>query len=173
MFEEEGLSNILTNENREINVLTRVALYMSLPKKKILMKSFFTSQFSYCQLFCLSHSHTINNKINSLHKRCLRTIRHRPLNNFQEKIGQSQYTKAVRSFQQRCSKFTGIFHILSSYKLSIDKFCPAFSSIFKKGMLLLVGLCLSFFKILFQTVFYDIYPGHIKRHMTNLLSREK
>ena len=130
MFEEEDLSNILTNENRKISVLTRVALYMSLPKKKILMNSFFTSQFSYCPLFCLSHSHTINKKINSLYKRCLITIRHRPLNNFWEKIGQSQYTKAVTSFQQRCWKFTGIFHTLSSYKLSIGNFCPVFSSLF-------------------------------------------
>ena len=156
MFEEEGLSNILTNENREINVLTRVALYMSLPKKKILMKSFFTSQFSYCQLFCLTHSHTINNKINSLHKRCLRTIRHRPLNNFQEKIGQSQYTKAVRSFQQRCSKFTGIFHIYHHINYQLTNFAQLLVPYLKRVCFYSLDYVCLFFKSC-SKLFFTIY----------------
>ena len=50
-FEEEHLSNILTKVSRKINALSRVMPYMSLSKKRRLMSSFFTSQFSYCHLF--------------------------------------------------------------------------------------------------------------------------
>ena len=38
------------------------------------MNSFFISQFNYCPLIWMCHSRTINNKINSLHERCLRII---------------------------------------------------------------------------------------------------
>ena len=38
------------------------------------MDSFFASKFSYCPLMWMSHSRTINNKINKLHEKCLRII---------------------------------------------------------------------------------------------------
>ena len=38
------------------------------------MNAFFKSQFSYCPLSWMFHSRTLNNKINRLHKRCLRII---------------------------------------------------------------------------------------------------
>ena len=38
------------------------------------MNSFFNSQFSYCNLIWMFHSHFINNKINHLHERCLRLL---------------------------------------------------------------------------------------------------
>ena len=45
---------------------------MDLPKRKVLMKSFFTSQFSYCPLIWMFHSRTLNNRINNIHERALR-----------------------------------------------------------------------------------------------------
>ena len=47
---------------------------MSIPKRKLLMNSLFTSQFNYCSLTWMWHSRTMNNKINSLHERCLRIV---------------------------------------------------------------------------------------------------
>ena len=38
------------------------------------MNAFFKSQFSYCPLSWMFHSRTLNNKINRLHKECLRMI---------------------------------------------------------------------------------------------------
>ena len=35
------------------------------------MNSFFASQFGYCPVIWMFHNHTINNKINGLHERCL------------------------------------------------------------------------------------------------------
>ena len=43
-------------------------------KKKILMKSFFESQFGYCPLVWMFYSRGVNNKINHLHERALRII---------------------------------------------------------------------------------------------------
>ena len=45
---------------------------MDLPKRKILMKAFITSQFSYCPLIWMFHSRTLNNRINNIHERALR-----------------------------------------------------------------------------------------------------
>ena len=50
---------------------------MDLPKRKVLMKAFITSQFSYCPLIWISHSRTLNNRINYIHERALRlTYKH-------------------------------------------------------------------------------------------------
>ena len=47
---------------------------MTVKQKKILMKSFFESQFGYCPLVWMFYSRGINNKINRLHERALRII---------------------------------------------------------------------------------------------------
>ena len=47
---------------------------MNIAKRKLLMNSFFVSQFNCCPLIWMCHGRTINNKINSLHERCLRII---------------------------------------------------------------------------------------------------
>ena len=47
---------------------------MSLEKRRILIKSFFESQFEYCPLVWMCHSQTLNNRSNSLHYRALRLI---------------------------------------------------------------------------------------------------
>ena len=44
---------------------------MSIPERKLLMNSFFISQFSYCLLVWMYQSRLTNNKINRLHEKCL------------------------------------------------------------------------------------------------------
>ena len=60
--------------SRKINALGRIANYMSLEKRSIVMKTFIESQFNYCPLIWMFHSRTINNKINRLHERPLRIV---------------------------------------------------------------------------------------------------
>ena len=43
-------------------------------KKRIILKSFFESQFNYCPLIWMFHSRKVNNKINRLHERVFRLI---------------------------------------------------------------------------------------------------
>ena len=62
------------NANGKINALARIAPFINMHKRRILMNSFFRSQFNYCPLIRTCHSRTNNRKINRLHERCLRII---------------------------------------------------------------------------------------------------
>ena len=71
---ENHLSAICNKVSRKINALGRIVNYMSLEKRRIVMKTFIESQFNYCPLIWMFHSRTINNKINRLHERALRIV---------------------------------------------------------------------------------------------------
>ena len=60
--------------NRKINALPKIAPFININKRDILMNSFFRSQFNYCPLIRMRHSRTNNRKINRRHERCLRII---------------------------------------------------------------------------------------------------
>ena len=70
----EQLNGIIKKSSKKVNVLSRITPYMNTAKRRILMNSFFASQFGYCPLIWMFHNHTINNKINGLHERCLRIV---------------------------------------------------------------------------------------------------
>ena len=70
----EHLNHIIDKASHKTNALSRVAPYMNERKKRILMNSFFWSQFSSCPLVRMFHSRTLNNKINRLHEICLRIV---------------------------------------------------------------------------------------------------
>ena len=57
---------------------------MDLTKRRILMNSFFTSQFSYCPLTWMCHSRTVNKKINKLHERGLQIVCNDKKTSFEE-----------------------------------------------------------------------------------------
>ena len=59
---------------RKLSALNRISKYLSLSKKKLLFKSFITSQFSYCPLVWMFHGKCLNKKINNLHERALRIV---------------------------------------------------------------------------------------------------
>ena len=62
---------------------------MPFHKRKVLMNAFFTSHFGYCPLIWMFHSRNLNNKINRLHKRCLRTIYNDRLSTFEKLLNKS------------------------------------------------------------------------------------
>ena len=70
----EHLDWIIKKASGKVSTLSRILPFRNLTKRRFLMNSFFTSQFSYCPLIWMCHSRTVNNKINKLHKRCLRII---------------------------------------------------------------------------------------------------
>ena len=65
-------AQLLSKHFQKLYALARIANYMDLPKRKVLMKVFITSQFSYCPLLWMSHSRTLNNRINNIRERALR-----------------------------------------------------------------------------------------------------
>ena len=58
---------------KKINALCCFTGYMSLEKRKIVLKTFLESQSNHCALIWMLHSRILNNKINCLHemKNCL------------------------------------------------------------------------------------------------------
>ena len=68
------VSDMYKKANRKINALARTAPFINTNKRRILMNSFFRSQFNYCPLIWMCHSGTNNREINRLHERCLRII---------------------------------------------------------------------------------------------------
>ena len=58
--------------SQKLHALAKIVNYMDLPKRKVLMKAFITSQFNYCPLIWMFHCRTLNNRINNIHERALR-----------------------------------------------------------------------------------------------------
>ena len=71
---DDPISELCKKASRKIHALSRVASYMDISKRRILMSAFFKSQFSYCPLAWMCHGRTNNGKINRLHERCLKII---------------------------------------------------------------------------------------------------
>ena len=47
---------------------------MNKKKQRMLTNAFITSQFSYCPLVWMSHSRTMNNRINKIYEKALRLV---------------------------------------------------------------------------------------------------
>ena len=59
---------------QKLHALARISNFMNLEKRKVLMNSFISSQFSYCPLIWMCHSRQLNNRINRIHERALRIV---------------------------------------------------------------------------------------------------
>ena len=81
---DKHIENICQKASRKLNALARLVDYMDLPKRPILMDAFFNAQFNYCPTIWMFHNRSLNNKINTLHERCLKTIYNDKQSNFEE-----------------------------------------------------------------------------------------
>ena len=81
---ENHINNICKKASQKLNVLAKVAPCMNTQKRRIIMKSFVTSQFGYSPLIWMFHSRRLNNKINSIHERALRITYQDHISTFQE-----------------------------------------------------------------------------------------
>ena len=68
------INKICNIVNKILNVLHRIGSHMSLDKRKMLLRAFIKSRFSYCPLFWMFHSRTLNKRINRLHVKALRIV---------------------------------------------------------------------------------------------------
>ena len=71
---DKHIEIISQKANRKLNVIARVRNYMELPKRRILMNTFFKVQFYYCPAVWIFYFRSLNNRINRLHEHCLRII---------------------------------------------------------------------------------------------------
>ena len=70
----EHVSKLCNKASTKLHALARISNFMNPHKLRILIKTFFESQFSYCPLVWMFHSRTLNNRINKLHERALRMV---------------------------------------------------------------------------------------------------
>ena len=60
--------------SQKLHALSRISQHLSQHKKRILFKTFITSQFNCCPLVRMCHSRGLNNKTNNIHKGALRIV---------------------------------------------------------------------------------------------------
>ena len=68
------VAEICRKASRKLTALARLTIILPFGKIKILMTSFFISQFSYCPLIWMFYNRKTNEKINKLHERSLRIL---------------------------------------------------------------------------------------------------
>ena len=89
--------------------------YMSIPKRKLLMHSFFTSQFNYCSLTTMCYSRTINNKINPFHERCLRIVYSDKTSSFEKLLEKDGFvTLHTRNLRTLATEIFKVYNNFSS-----------------------------------------------------------
>ena len=71
---EEHIQQICKKASGKLNALSRQCKILPFFKRRMLMKSFFDSQFAYSPLVWMCHSRELNSRINSLHYRALRLV---------------------------------------------------------------------------------------------------
>ena len=86
----EHLNNIISKVSRKVNALSRAVPCMRVSKRKILLNSFFNSQFSYCPLIWMFYSRIMNNEINWLRERCMWLIYKDKTSSFEELLEQDK-----------------------------------------------------------------------------------
>ena len=108
------LQKILKKANQKVHVLARITPYMSIPKRKLLMNSFFISQFNYCPLVWMCHSRLMNNKINRLHEKCLRIVYSDKTSSFEELLEKDgSVTIHTRNLQVLATEMFKVYRNLS------------------------------------------------------------
>ena len=81
---DKHIQQICSRTSAKLKALARIAPFMNITKRKILMNAFFNTQFSYCPLTWMFHSRKLNNKINKLHERCLRIVYNNNTSTYEE-----------------------------------------------------------------------------------------
>ena len=70
----DHLVNICKKASVKVSVLASLAKILSFERKRLLMKSFIESQFSYCPLIWMFRSRKMNRRINYIHYKALRIV---------------------------------------------------------------------------------------------------
>ena len=84
LYFDNHVNTICRRANKKLTALALLSNILPFYQMKILISSFFNSQFSYCPLIWMFCSHMSNNKINKLQERSLRILYKDDYSNFEE-----------------------------------------------------------------------------------------
>ena len=76
---------------QKLNALVRLAPFMNVDEKRMIMKAFIESQFGYCPLVWMFHSRILNSKINRIHERALRITYNDKSSSFQKLLEKDNF----------------------------------------------------------------------------------
>ena len=88
-FDEHVLS-LCRKASQKLNTLARVAHFMNLAQRRLIMNAFIFSQFGHCLLVWMFHSRKLNNRINNIHERILRIVFRDYESTFQQLLKQNK-----------------------------------------------------------------------------------
>ena len=71
---DEHVTSLCRKVSQKLNALTRVAHYMNLAQRRLIMNAFIFSQREYCPLVWMFHSWKLNSHISNIHERALRIV---------------------------------------------------------------------------------------------------
>ena len=80
----EHVSILCKKASTKVTTLARMVRVLPFYKKRVLMKAFIMSQFSYCPLIWMFCSRKMNKKINYIHERVLRLVYNDYTNTFED-----------------------------------------------------------------------------------------
>ena len=96
--------------------LSRIFPFVDLTKRRVLMNSFSSSQFSYCPLIwmCIYHSRTVNSKMIKLHERCLQKIYNDKKSSFQELLESDKFVPIhIKNLQVLATEMFKVYRDIS------------------------------------------------------------
>ena len=97
-----------------MRTFTRITPYLCIPERKLVMNSFFTSQFDFFPFTWMCHNRTMNNKINRLHERCLRIVYSDKTLYFEKLLEKDGcFTMHTRNLQTLATKMFKVYKNLS------------------------------------------------------------
>ena len=113
---DDHVNNLCKKACQKLNALSRLAPFMNLDKRIIIMKAFIESQFGYCPLVWMFHSRSLNNKINRTHERALKITYNDKSSNFQELLDKDNsvtiHHRNIRTLAIKHTNFyKGILHL--------------------------------------------------------------
>ena len=88
---DDHVNSLCKKACQKLNALARLAPYMNVEKRRIIMKAFIESQFGYCPLVWMFHSRGINNKMNRIHERSLRITYNNKSSSFQDLLDKDNF----------------------------------------------------------------------------------
>ena len=83
------IKKLCKKAGNKVTILAKGAKFMTEKKRVLLMKTFFDTQFSYCQLCWMFCGRVLNNRINHIHERVLRITYNYYISNFSELISKN------------------------------------------------------------------------------------